>query len=128
MRKLVYSPEQLDENGKKIKDGEAYHVERSQKDNLRRHRRFSHVQGDIVEYIGKDKKNRGIGIVLFECDAMGHTFEQACEYHGGEFVKEEHINYLRIFWQNTLLEETLHKGFLRKIPDCKIGVILNRKV
>jgi hypothetical protein len=104
-----------------------HHELRDDKHALRRHKRFSHKQGDIVEYIGRDKKKRGIGIVLYETNVSGVNPDSL----SGDFkanVPDSDFTHLRIFWQNTLTEEVLHKGFVRKIPDVqKEVVVLPRK-
>lgn len=115
MRKLVYNTEK----------NEAYHVERSTKDNLRRHRRFSHVQGDIVELIGKDKKIKGFGIVLYETNVTGLNIDTLSEELRAQ-VKDEDFTHLHIFWQITMQEETIHKSFVKKIPDVKRDVRLSQ--
>lgn len=110
--KLVY-----DEN-----TNTTYHVTRGEKDSLRRHRRHSHKQGDIVEYIGKDKKNRGMGIVLYETNVSGVN-PASLSQEAQDQLKDNEFTHIRIFWQILLTEEVLHKGFVRKIPDVQKSVV-----
>ena len=94
-----------------------------------RHKRNSHQAGTAVEFIGKDKKSRGIGIVMAETNSEGMTvdwqptqqwhFEQTPEWVKANFnsVKDDKITHCKVFWQISQEEEIIHKAFLRICPD-----------
>lgn len=59
----------------------------------------SHQVGELVEFIGRDFDNRGIGVII----------EQ------NKFDK----NYVKVYWQKTRFFEEVHKAKLRRIPEIK---------
>lgn len=123
--KLVYDPNKIDH--KTNEKGVAFHVSRTEE--RRKHRRYSHKQGDLVEWIGKDKKNRGAGIVLNECNGDGyengddHPWDKETKME----VKDEEYTHLKVFWQVLMKEEVISKSFVRKVPDTGIGVVILQK-
>lgn len=117
--------------------GKARHIAR--KDNIRRHKRFSHSQGECVEFIGNDKKKRGLGIIIAECNSNGSTFEEINDWlskpHNNwhnksekewkhEFSNEEVFTHVKVFWQNLAMEEVISKTHVRKIPDRTDGKVI----
>lgn len=125
--KLIYDPNKLD---KKTKEkGVAFHVVRNEE--RRKHRRYSHKESDLVEWIGKDKKGRGMGIVLNECNSAGlqdgddHPWDDNA---GKVTVKDEEYTHLKVFWQVLMKEEIISKSFVRKVPDREVGsVVITKK-
>ena len=94
-----------------------------------RHKAGSHSIGQAVEFIGKDKKSRGLGIVLAETNSSGYStvdwkpdnIEAAglTEYGFNSIheMNEEYITCCKVFWQISQVEEIIHKSFLRIVPD-----------
>lgn len=73
-----------------------------------RHKKNSYQRGDLVEYVGIDSLNRGIGVVLEELP------------YNGLFSEESDPNILscvRVYWQGLGREETLHKARVRRIAE-----------
>jgi len=73
----------------------------------RRFKNLSYEKGQLVEFIGKDKKNRGMGIVLEEIEGFGLD----------KFFQ------VKVFWQNLAVEEIVHKKFLRRCASIERGVV-----
>ena len=73
-----------------------------------RHKKNSHSKGDLVEYIGRDVLNRGLGLVLEEvfCDM----------YPTGNYG-DKPVSCVRIYWQNIGKEEILHKARVRRVTE-----------
>lgn len=74
----------------------------------KRHRNNSFQRGDLVEYIGIDKLNRGVGVVLDEVPYTGMFSEES---------DDGILSCLRIYWQNLGREETLHKARVKRIAE-----------
>lgn len=73
-----------------------------------RHKKNSFKKGDLVEYVGRDPLNRGVGIIL----------EEVAESHIWLLDSDEaDFSCVRIFWQNLDREETLHKARVKRIAD-----------
>jgi hypothetical protein len=64
-----------------------------------RYKRGSHQIGELVEFIGRDYHNRGLGIV----------------------VGESNINecYIRVFWQISRVYEQVHKAKIKRVLDIE---------
>ena len=62
-----------------------------------RYSKGSHDVGSLVEFIGRDYRNRGIGIIL----------EQS----------KHDENYVRVFWQGNRMFEDVHKAKLKRVVD-----------
>lgn len=77
----------------------------------KRHRNNSYQRGDLVEYIGVDKLERGVGVVLDEVPYSG-LFSEFSE-DGDQNI----LSCLRIYWQNLGREETLHKARVKRIAE-----------
>ncbi len=85
----------------------------------KRHKSISFNKGDLVEYIGVDRTNRGIGIVLEEV-APYYFSSDGYDENDIVIVEEKQstqYTHIRVHWQNTLSEETLHKSRVRRIPE-----------
>ena len=109
----------LDKQQKSTKRGTAKHVPRDK--NLQKYKKGSHKTGDLVEFIGRDRKNRGLGIVLVETARNGTTHG----FSGQEkfLWKDEDYTHLKIFWQNSNEEEVIHKEMVRKAIVADKGVV-----
>lgn len=86
----------------------------------KRHKSISFNKGDLVEYIGVDRNNRGIGIVLEEVAPYYYSSEYSFSDEQDFIVEEKQstqYTHIRVHWQNTLSEETLHKSRVRRIPE-----------
>lgn len=80
----------------------------------------SHIQvGSIVEFLGKDRKNRGIGIVI---EDMSIHYDKTVSKH-----VDSKLAHCIVFWQVSQIEEYIHKAFLRRIPD-KVVVTKYKKI
>jgi hypothetical protein len=73
-----------------------------------RHMKTSFQRGDLVEYIGIDKLNRGVGVVLEEVPYDGFYDEDS---------EDNILSCVRIYWQGLGREETLHKARVRRIAE-----------
>ena len=81
-----------------------------------RHKKNSYQRGDLVEYIGIDSLNRGVGIILEEVP------------YSGLFSEDSDLNVLscvKVYWQGLGREETLHKARVKRIAE--VTKILPRK-
>ena len=58
----------------------------------------SHSIGELVEFIGRDFHNRGIGIII---------------------DLPEHKDYVRVFWQTSRAYEDVHKAKIKKVLDIQ---------
>jgi hypothetical protein len=74
----------------------------------KRHKNSSFQRGDLVEYIGVDRLNRGVGVVLEEVPYDGIFLEE---------TDDGILSCLRIYWQNLGREETLHKARVKRIAE-----------
>jgi hypothetical protein len=68
----------------------------------------SFQRGDLVEYIGIDNLNRGVGIILEEVPYDGFFSEDS---------DQNILSCVRIYWQGLGREETLHKARVRRIAE-----------
>lgn len=57
----------------------------------------SHIIGELVEFIGRDFNNRGIGIIVSQ-----NKYDN---------------NYVRVFWQGSKRFEEIHKAKIKRIPE-----------
>jgi len=57
----------------------------------------SHLLGELVEFIGRDFHNRGLGIVVGPSD-----------------IDDNHI---RVFWQTSRVYEQVHKAKIKRVLD-----------
>lgn len=73
-----------------------------------RHKKNSYQRGDLVEYIGIDSLNRGIGVVLEELPYNGFYSEES---------DPNILSCVRVYWQGLGREETLHKARVRRIVE-----------
>jgi len=76
-----------------------------------KYKKGSHNPGDLVEFIGNDKKNRGVGIVLEEI----------------EFFSKDNIDeytHIKIFWNLLCTEEIVHKRFVRRLVSIETGIVI----
>ena len=64
-----------------------------------RYKKGSHKIGELVEFIGRDYHNRGLGIIVGESDIN--------EY------------YVRVFWQLNRTYEQVHKAKIKRILDIE---------
>jgi hypothetical protein len=64
--------------------------------------------GDLVEYIGIDNLNRGVGVILEEVPYDGFFSEDS---------DQNILSCVRIYWQGLGREETLHKARVRRIAE-----------
>lgn len=62
-----------------------------------RFHKSSHDVGELVEFIGRDYNNRGLGVVLSQ-----NTYDE---------------NYVKVFWQTSRVTEEIHKAKLRRVAD-----------
>ena len=76
-----------------------------------RHKKNSFQKGDLVEYIGRDTLQRGIGVVLEEVPYDGFL----SEYNDPD--EPLVLSCVRVYWQNLGKEETLHKARVRRVVD-----------
>ena len=58
----------------------------------------SHQIGDLVEFIGRDFHNRGLGVVI---------------------EQPENKDYIKIFWQISRFYEVIHKAKVKRILDIQ---------
>ena len=58
----------------------------------------SHSIGELVEFIGRDYHNRGLGIIIEQC---------------------ENKDYVRVFWQISRIYEEIHKAKIKRILDIQ---------
>jgi hypothetical protein len=58
----------------------------------------SHKIGDLVEFIGRDFHNRGLGVIVEQC---------------------ENKDYVRVFWQTNRIYEEIHKAKIKRILDIQ---------
>ena len=58
----------------------------------------SHSIGELVEFIGRDYHNRGLGIVIEQC---------------------ENKDYVRVFWQISRIFEEIHKAKIKRVLDIQ---------
>ena len=58
----------------------------------------SHNIGELVEFIGRDFHNRGLGVVIEQC---------------------EHKDYVRVFWQTSRIYEDVHKAKIKRVLDIQ---------
>jgi hypothetical protein len=82
-----------------------------------RHKRNSFQKGDLVEYVGRDPLERGIGVVLEEISQTEWypTWDiEDCD------LNENNLSFVRVYWQNLDREETLHKARIRRIADIVV--------
>lgn len=86
-----------------------------------RHRKNSLQKGDLVEYVGRDPLERGIGVVLEEVSQtdLWHPewYVEDCDLNENDF------SFVRVYWQNLDREETLHKARIKRIADI---VVINK--
>jgi len=59
----------------------------------------SHQIGELVEFIGRDYHNRGLGIIVGESD-----------------INE---SYVRVFWQISRTYEQVHKAKIKRVLDIE---------
>jgi len=59
----------------------------------------SHQIGELVEFIGRDYHNRGLGIIVGESDI------NEC--------------YVRVFWQTSRVYEQVHKAKIKRVLDIE---------
>jgi len=64
-----------------------------------RYKRGSHQIGELVEFIGRDYHNRGLGIVV------GESNISEC--------------YIRVFWQISRVYEQVHKAKIKRVLDIQ---------
>ncbi len=67
------------------------------KSRLKYHKK-SHSIGELVEFIGRDYHNRGLGIVIEQC---------------------ENKDFVRVFWQISRVYEEIHKAKIKRILDVQ---------
>ena len=58
----------------------------------------SHSIGELVEFIGRDYHNRGLGIIVEQCDNK---------------------DYVRVFWQVSRVYEKIHKAKIKRVLDIQ---------
>lgn len=58
----------------------------------------SHSIGELVEFVGRDYHNRGLGIVIEQC---------------------ENKDYVRVFWQTSRIYEEIHKAKIKRVLDIQ---------
>lgn len=58
----------------------------------------SHTIGELVEFIGRDFHNRGLGIIIEQC---------------------ENKDYIRVFWQTSRVYEIVHKAKIKRVLDIQ---------
>lgn len=108
--------------------GKWVHTHRKHNDVIQRYKKGSHASGTLVEFVGKDKKKRGLGMVMHETNSGGAKPEDIGTTHwDGSPVKDEDFACVRVFWQNLLEEEVVHKAFVKKVPEQVAGIIRKKK-
>lgn len=65
----------------------------------RRYHKNSHSIGELVEFVGRDYHNRGLGIVI-----------------GLSSIDDNHI---RVFWQTSRVFEQIHKAKLKRVVSVE---------
>lgn len=73
-----------------------------------RHKKNSYQRGDLVEYIGIDSLNRGVGVVLEEVPYTGIFSEDS---------DDNILSCVKVYWQGLGREETLHKARVKRIAE-----------
>lgn len=58
----------------------------------------SHSIGELVEFVGRDYHNRGLGIIVEQC---------------------ENKDYIRVFWQTSRVYEKIHKAKVKRVLDIQ---------
>ena len=58
----------------------------------------SHSIGELVEFIGRDYHNRGLGIVIEQC---------------------ENKDFVKVFWQTSRIYEEIHKAKIKRVLDIQ---------
>ena len=58
----------------------------------------SHSIGELVEFIGRDYHNRGLGVVIEQC---------------------ENKDFVRVFWQKSRIYEEIHKAKIKRVLDIQ---------
>ena len=83
-----------------------------------KHHKNSHKVGEMVEFIGKDKKQRGIGIVLEEIsfyeDPNDSSKINSYTDVSGVNKKKLVYSHCRVYWVVLKKEEIVHKAFLKR--------------
>lgn len=74
----------------------------------RRHKKDSHAKGELVEYIGRDVLDRGLGLVLEEL---------FCDTYATGADNGRSVSCVRVYWQNLDREEILHKARVRRATE-----------
>ena len=94
-----------------------------------KYKRNSYQIGEAVEFIGKDKKNRGMGIIMCECNIHGLTYNEAIKDGAIESeIFDTYFDHCKVFWQVSQTLETCHKSYLKRIPDFNKGLIRGKNV
>lgn len=81
-----------------------------------KHTTTSFTKGDLVEYVGKDHLNRGIGVVLEEVTAQQLYFWYFDDTATDDKAQLQ-LSHIKVYWQTLGTEETLHKARVRRIPE-----------
>lgn len=65
----------------------------------KKYHRNSHSIGELVEFIGRDYHNRGLGIIV-----------------GRSSIND---NYVRVFWQTSRAYEQVHKAKIKRVANIE---------
>lgn len=77
-----------------------------------RHKKKTYTKGDLVEYVGRDALNRGIGIVLeeLECYLLDNNVSE-------EDTRPRHETCVKVYWQGLDKEEIIHKAYVKRVIE-----------
>lgn len=78
-----------------------------------KHKNSSFMKGDLVEFVGIDSLQRGIGIVIEEVSHCyyNYNFEEVWD------KVEAQLTHVNVYWQGTGTNEVLHKARVRRIAE-----------